>query len=141
MYTPCQSHSIKQIFDNLQKSLIKNDFAIDEINYEVGLMVAKTEKKYQAGFYKSYYKEWRIFVNDDGTILSKARLVETIFNKRGITTDETSEYMGNNTPDNYKWYWDIKSAIENLCQSSTDIKTLETDDNGRSFDVWEEKNK
>ncbi len=137
--TNCQNLSTKQIFNELQKALILHDFEISKLDYDLGLMIAHTEKKYARTSLESYHKEWKFIVKDNRNIVAKARFIETTFNARGITYNEQSKYMGDNTPTNYTWYWDIRTALENLCNSKSTIKTLETDDHEKSFEVWDKK--
>lgn len=139
LHTPCSKLSAKEIFDGLAKPLIKHEFDITEINYNIGLLVAKSEKIYNRDKHSNSHKEWRIFVDDDGTIISKARFIETHFNDRGITIDETSIYMGENSPKNHTWYWAIKNKMEELCSEQTEIIEIEPESNLMSFDIWDEK--
>ncbi len=119
VHTPCQKYTSNHIFDQLQKSLARQDFNITELDYGLGLMVAETEPEYGDYSYRSYRKQWKFMVDERGTIIAKARIIETRTNDMGVITYEQSYFMGDQTHPKNRWYWDVRYAMENICDNAS----------------------
>ncbi len=119
VHTPCDKYTDNYIFDKLRKVLIREDFVVTDLDYSVGLMVAESEPEFGNHAYRSYRKQWKFMIDGNGTIVAKARIIETHTNDHGLIVYEQSYYMGENThPENY-WYWGVRNAMENICGNSS----------------------
>jgi hypothetical protein len=118
-HTPCEKFTPNFIFHTLAKELVREDMNVVEMDYSTGVLVAESEPEFGSYAHRSYRKQWKFIIDSKGTIIARARIIETHTNDAGFIVYEKFYYMGDETHPENTWYWRVRVAMENICETAS----------------------